>query len=61
MKTVDTTRIPPAGDPFTAKQHEPTAEKLAKLEERLAHELLDHDERMILRDEVLALRRRLGL
>jgi hypothetical protein len=29
---VDTTRIPPAGDPFTAKQHEPTAGKLAKLE-----------------------------
>jgi hypothetical protein len=57
---VDTTRIPPAGDPFTAKQHEPTAEKLAKLEERLAHELLDHDERQELRDRVLRLRRRLG-
>jgi len=58
---VDTIRIPPAGDPFTAKQHEPTTEKLAKLEEELAHELLDDAERCELRDRVLRLRRRLGL
>jgi hypothetical protein len=58
---VDTTRIPPAGDPFTAKQHEPTAEKLAKLEERLAHELMDDEDRQELRDRVLRLRRRLRL
>jgi hypothetical protein len=43
---VDTTRIPPAGDPFTE-------EKLAKLEERLAHELLGHEERQELRDRIL--------
>jgi hypothetical protein len=61
MRTVDTTRIPPAGDPFTAKQHELTAGKLAKLEERLRHELLDDAERQELRDQVLRLRRRLGL
>jgi hypothetical protein len=58
---VDRHTIPPAGDPFTAKQHEPTAEKLAKLEERLAHELMDDEERQELRDRVLRLRRRLGL
>jgi hypothetical protein len=59
---VDTTRIPPAGDPFTAKQHEPTEEKLAKLEERLSHELMpDDEERQELRDRVLRLHRRLGL
>jgi hypothetical protein len=58
---MDTTRIPPAGDPFTAKQHETTEEKrLAALEQRLSHELLDHEERQELRDQVLALRRRLS-
>jgi hypothetical protein len=54
MRTVDTTDS-------SAPAHPSTAEKLAKLEERLAHELLDHDERQELRDRVLALRRRLGL
>jgi hypothetical protein len=34
-------------------------EKLTKLEEKLAHELLPDEERMELRDRVLALRRRL--
>jgi hypothetical protein len=34
--------------------------KLAKLEECLSHELLDHEERQELRDRVLRLRRRLG-
>jgi hypothetical protein len=57
---VDDVRIPPAGDPFTAKQHEPTAEKLAKLEERLAHELMDDEERQELRECILKLRRRLA-
>jgi hypothetical protein len=60
MTTVDTIRIPPAGDPFTAKQHEPTAQKLAKLEKRLAHELMDDEEHQELRDRVLRLRRHLS-
>jgi hypothetical protein len=38
----------------------PTEEKLAKLEERLAHELMDDEERQELRDRVLALRRHLS-
>jgi hypothetical protein len=45
----------------SASAHPSTADKLAKLEERLAHELLDDDERQELRDRVLRLRRRLGL
>jgi hypothetical protein len=45
----------------SASAHPPTEEKkLAALEERLAHELLDHDERQELRDRVLRLRRRLS-
>jgi hypothetical protein len=36
-------------------------ERLAALEERLRHELLEDDERQELRDRVLRLRRRLGL
>ena len=40
--------------------HEKVAAELRVLEERLAHELLPDEERMILRDGVLALRRRLG-
>jgi hypothetical protein len=38
----------------------PTEEKLAKLEERLAHELMDDEERQQLRDRVIGLRRRLS-
>jgi hypothetical protein len=34
---------------------------LARLEERLRHEIMDDEERQELRDRVLALRRRLGL
>jgi hypothetical protein len=34
--------------------------KLAKLEERLAHELMDDEERQELRDRVIGLRRRLS-
>jgi hypothetical protein len=60
---VDDLRIPSAGDPFTsAPAHPSTEEKeLAKLEERLAHELMPDEERQELRDSVLRLRRRLGL
>jgi hypothetical protein len=50
---VDTTKS-------SATAHLSTGEKLAKLEERLAHELMDEEERQELRDRVLALRRRLG-
>jgi hypothetical protein len=44
----------------SAPAHPSTAEELAKLEDQLAHELMDHDERQELRDRVLTLRRRLG-
>jgi hypothetical protein len=43
----------------SAPAHPSTAEKLAKLEERLAHELMDDEERQELRDRVLKLRWRL--
>jgi hypothetical protein len=36
-------------------------ERLAKLEERLAHELMDDAERQELRDRMLRLRRKIGL
>jgi hypothetical protein len=39
----------------------PTEEKLAKLEERLAHELMDDEERLELRERIVGLRRRLNL
>jgi hypothetical protein len=45
----------------SAPAHPSTAEKLAKLEERLAHELMDDEERQELRDRVLLLRREIGL
>jgi hypothetical protein len=35
--------------------------RLAKLEERLAHELMDDEERLELRERIVCLRRRLGL
>jgi hypothetical protein len=54
---VDDVRIPPAGDGFYAAQKQ----KLAKLEERLAHEILPDEERQELRDRALRLRRKLGL
>ena len=57
--TVDTRRIPPAGDPFTAKQHEPTeVKRLAALEDQLAHEIMPDEERQELRDRILRLRQR---
>jgi hypothetical protein len=52
---VDTTKS-------SAPAHPSREEKtLRALEERLAHELMDDEERQELRDRVLALRRRLGL
>ena len=48
-KTVDT-------KDSSAPAHPSTEEKLAKLEERLAHELLGHEERQELRDRILCLR-----
>jgi hypothetical protein len=44
----------------SAPAHLSTAEKLAKVEERLAHELLSDEERQELRDRVLRLRRKLA-
>ena len=38
----------------------PTEEKLAKLEERLRHELMDDEERQELRERILRIRRRLN-
>jgi hypothetical protein len=38
----------------------PTEEKLANLEERLAHELMDDEERLELRERILRIRRRLS-
>jgi len=56
---VDTRRIPPAGDPFTAKKPETDQrQRLARLEDRHRHEIMDDDERQRLRDEILRLRRR---
>ena len=45
----------------SAPAHPSTEEKkLAKLEDQLAHEIMDDEERQELRDRVLALRRRLS-
>jgi hypothetical protein len=55
MATVDT-KNSTAPTPHPSTQEE----RLAKLEERLARELMDDEERQELRDRVLALRRRLG-
>jgi hypothetical protein len=45
----------------SAPVHPSTAEKLAKLEERYRHELIDDEERLQLRERTLRLRRKLGL
>jgi hypothetical protein len=50
---VDTTKDSAPAHPSTQEK------KLAALEERLVHELMDDEERQELRDRVLALRRRL--
>jgi hypothetical protein len=52
---VDTTKDSAPAHPSTEEK------KLAALEERLAHELMDDEERQELRGRVLHLRRRLGL
>jgi hypothetical protein len=39
----------------------PPKERLARLQERYRHELMDEEERLGLRDQVIRLRRRLGL
>jgi hypothetical protein len=45
----------------SAPAHPSTEEKkLAKLEERLAHELMDEDERLELRERIIRIRRRLN-
>jgi hypothetical protein len=55
MPTVDTTKSSaPAHPPIESEA------KLAKLEERIRHELIDDEERQELRDRVLALRQRLS-
>ena len=46
----------------SAPAHPSTEEKkLAKFEERLAHELMDDEERLQLKERTLRLRRKLGL
>jgi hypothetical protein len=57
---VDTTRIPPAGDPFTAKTPKTAEKRLAELEDDLRHADLGIEERQELRDQALRLRRRLS-
>ena len=56
---MDTRRIPPAGDPFSAKiPSEATdrqSQRLAELEDRYRHALMDDEERQELRDRVLRL------
>jgi hypothetical protein len=53
-KTVDTKDSSAPAHPSTEEK------KLAKLEDQLAHEIMDDEERQELRDRVLALRRRLS-
>jgi hypothetical protein len=45
----------------SAPAHPSTEDKLAKLEEQLAHEIMDDEERQELRDRILRLRHRLGI
>jgi hypothetical protein len=52
---VDTTSI------REPRPEDSSGERLARLEERYRHELLDVEERAALRDRILRLRRRLGL
>jgi uncharacterized Zn finger protein len=46
---------------LNAKRRGATVRALARLEERLIHELMDDEERQELRDRVLRLRREIGL
>jgi hypothetical protein len=43
----------------SAPAHPSTEEKLAKLEERYRHELMDEDERLELAERIIRIRRRL--
>jgi hypothetical protein len=52
MRTVDTVESSAPAHPSTEEK------KLAALEERLAHERMDHDERQELRDRILRLGQR---
>jgi hypothetical protein len=47
-----------SGDPFHAAGDERVAERLRRLEEKLAHELMDVEARCRLEDQVRRLRRR---
>jgi hypothetical protein len=58
---VDTRRIPPAGDPFSAKTPKPAPKpkekRLRELEDRYQHDgSISEEERMELRDEIASLR-----
>jgi hypothetical protein len=57
-ETVDTTKSSATAHPPTEEKRL-TAKRLAKLEERLAHELMDDGERQVLRDRVVRARRSL--
>jgi hypothetical protein len=57
---VDTTRIPPAGDPFTAKTPKRKRSRLSELEDRYRHDgSISDEERQEFRDCILRLRRRM--
>lgn len=58
--TWPTERKPTVDERILAHSRTPTEEKLAKLEERYRHELMDDEEHLELRDRVITLPRRLG-
>jgi hypothetical protein len=57
---VDTTSIRTPSTEVPSSPSSIEEERLARLEERLRHELMDDEARQELRDRVLALRRRLS-
>ena len=58
---MDNVRIPPAGDGFYAAGKSSEEKRLATLEERYRHELMDTEERCELRERILRRRRKLGV
>ena len=54
---MDTTKSSATAHPAKVTEDE----RLARLKERYRHELMDEEERQELRDQVIRLRRRLGL
>jgi hypothetical protein len=62
--TVDTPKSSAPAQPATDEKPDDVIDAhyacLERLEERLAHELIDHEERQEVRDRVITLRRRLG-